>query len=239
MSMSHSRYNQIRERIFFLFNIINNRAFPVFIAPKSLMSIEELRGRYEVKQEGYANDGGYYDNPQSRNMTCPQLIDILPNLTTPDELGFGNANVTVVQMYESLQEYIGLWCEIANNAPEFKTPPMKELRWLETLAWTLFPTYKRVKHFVIDYDIEKQLASDRALNKMGLMGLSMLFDYSKKKGDISFISHLDGLSGNSDDIISAENFMSDRPMVSNIAVQDSLSQLESNDTTASEWLFRG
>lgn len=237
--ISHSRYNQIRERIFFLYNIINNRAFPTWIAPKTLMDIDQLRGRYESKQDGYANDAGYYDNHQNRKMTCPQIIDILPNLTTADDLGFSNANVVVPQIYESIQEYIALWCEITNNAPEFKTPPMYELRWLETLAWHLFPMYKRIKPFIIDNDIEKQMLTDKALNRRGLVGLSMLFDYTKKKGEISFVSHLDGLQDR--DFVTSDSFLAgaDRPIMPSSAVVDSLSKLESNDSLTADWIFRG
>lgn len=237
--MSHSRYNQIRDRIFFLFNIINNRAFPAWIAPKSLMDIDQLRERYESRQEGYANDAGYFDNHQVRKMTCPQMIDILPNLTGPDDLGFNNANKVIPEIYESLQEYIMLWCEIMNHAPEFSTPPIKELRWLESLAWYLFPMYQRIKPFVVDYDIEKQMITDRALNKVGLTGLAMLFDYNKQKGEISFVSHLDALQ--EQDFVTSDALLAgpDRPAQTSSAIMDSLTHLESNTTETSEWLFRG
>lgn len=237
--MSHSRYNQIRDRVFFLFNILNNRAYPVWIAPKTLMDIDQLRSRYESKQEGYANDAGYFDNHQVRKMTCPQMIDILPNLTGAEDLGFNNANHVVPEIYEAIQEYITLWCEIINNAPEFSTPPIQELRWLESLAWYLFPIYKRLKPFVIDNDIEKQMITDRALNKQGLMGLSMLFSYNKQKGEISFVSHLDALQ--EQDFITSDSMLAgpDRPVQPSTAVMDSLVHLESNTTETSEWLFRG
>ena len=236
--ISHSRYNYARERIFELFNIINNRAFPLWIAPKTLMDIDQLRDRYEGKQEGYANDAGYYDNHQIRKMTCPQIIDILPNLTSADDLGFNNANEVVPEIYESIQEYLTLWCEIITHAPEFKSPPMQELRWLESLAWYLFPMYKRIKPFVLDDDVEKQMNTEKALNKVGLAGLAMLFNYSKQKGEISFVSHLDGLQDSSD-FVSVDSFLADqRPTMTPSAVVDSLSQLETS-SESSEWLFRG
>jgi hypothetical protein len=235
--ISHTRYNQIRERIFFLYNIINNRAFPMWIAPKTLMDIEQLRERYESKQEGYANDAGYFDNHQIRKMTCPQIIDILPNLTGADDLGFNNANKVVPEIYESIQEYLMLWCEITTNAPEFPTPPMQELRWLESLAWYLFPMYRRIKPFVLDDDVEKAMTTEKALNKSGLTGLSMLFSFSKQKGEISFVSHLDGLQDKSD-FVSVDEFMAERPTMTPSAVMDSLSQLESAPSH-SEWIFKG
>lgn len=236
--ISHSRYNYVRERIFELFNVINNRAFPLWVAPKSLMDIDQLRGRYEAKQEGYANDAGYYDNHQVRKMTCPQIIDLLPNLTSPDDLGFNNANEVVPEIYESIQEYLMLWCEITTNAPEFSTPPMQELRWLESLAWYLFPMYKRIKPFVLDDDIDKQIKTERALNRVGLAGLSMLFSLSKQKGEISFVSHLDGLQDSSD-FISVDTFLGEqRPTMTPSVVVDSLSQLEA-PPEHSEWIFKG
>lgn len=237
MSLSHSRYNYVRERIFKLFNVLNNRLYPVWIAPKTTMSIDDLRNRYERREEGFANDATFYDDHQKRKMSIPALIDILPNVTSPGDIGFDNANKNVVEIYESIQEYIALWCEIHNNAPEFSTPPITELRYLETLAYFLFPGYKKIKPFVLENDIEKQIAQDRAVNKVGLMGLGMLFSYSKQKQDISFISHLDALQKT--EYVSADEYMH-QPVVPNSAlVMDSLSRIESSDNTVTDWLFRG
>lgn len=236
--ISHTRYNQIRERIFFLYNIINNRTYPVWVAPKSLMDLDQLRDRGDERKEGFANDAGYYDNPQLRKMTCPQMIDILPNLTGPKDLGFNNPNHVVIEIYESLQEYVALWCEMINNAPEFRTPPIGELRTLESLAWYLFGMYKQIKPFVIDNTIEKQMREDKALNRRGLMGMAMLFDYNKKKQELSFVSNLDGLQGGND-FITPEAFLESSNTANSALIMDSLSTLQTSDASTSEWLFRG
>lgn len=190
-----SRYNAIRERLIFLYNIVNNRHYRVWVAPKTLMSIDELRQRSHVTFEGSLGDPNYYNEPQLRKFSIPGLIDILPNATSIKEFGFNDANNTVVEMYDSIQEYIGLWCEIISNTNEFKTPPKEELRKLETWAWFIYPLYRRVKPFKVNNDIRKQIDSDIELNKKGLAGLGMLFSVKNKAEDLSFVSHLDNLDG--------------------------------------------
>jgi hypothetical protein len=235
--MTESRYNALRLRVFKLFNILNNRQYEVWVTPATLMTLEQMRDREQYRQEGFANDNTYYSEFQVRRMKVPQIIDLLPNVTGPNDLGFRDANDTVVEIYESIQEYISLWCEMMTNAPEFPTPPTTELRYLETLAYHLFPMYKKIKPFKMTHDINKQMREDEALNRKGLMGLGMLFSYNKKLDDISFVSHLDALQNT--DFATSENFMLDRPAVPTAALADSLAKLETHGNDTTEWLFRG
>lgn len=238
MSMTQSRYMHIRERVFFLYNILNNRMYGVWVAPKTLMSIEEIRDRSTTVNEGSIPDSNYFNEYQIRKLTIPTIIDLLPNVMGPNDLGFDNAGVVVTEIYESIQEYISLWCEIMTNAPEFKTPSTTELRYLETLAYHIFPLYKKIKPYKVDADIERQMREDKALNRRGLLGLGVLFGYNKKMGEISFVSHLDALSSQGE-YLSAEQYGQDAPNVPTHGLMDSLAQLENSTPETSEWLFRG
>lgn len=238
MSMSQSRYEFLRNRANELFNILNHRGYEVWIAPRTTMSIEQLRDRYELKREGFANDTDFFSTPQKRIMKVPQLIDILPNISSlsKSEIGFGRPNYAVVEIYETIQEYIALWCEFLNNAPEFGSPPRSELRLLEGLAFYLFPLYKEIKPFRQKQDVIQQMRDERAVNKVGLMGLSMLFNYSGVDDDFSFVSHLDALEG--------KNHHSDPDMGNGYiptpprGLTDGLGSLPMADTTT-EWIFKG
>lgn len=235
--MTESRYNALRLRVFHLFNILNNRQYELWITPATMMTTEQLRDRYERREEGFANDTTYYSDHQARRMKIPQIISMLPNCTSSNDLGFRNANDAVVEIYESIQEYISLWCELRVNAPEFPTPPDEELRYLESLAYYIFPMYKKIKPFKMNDEIRRQLIQDQALNRKGLTGLGMLFGYSAKVEEISFISHLDSLSTNN--LMSVESFMDDRQVASTIRASDSLGMIETVNHDDSDWLFRG
>lgn len=248
MNLTYHRYNTIRERLLALFNVLNHRVYPVWIAPKTLMTTDELRGRYESKQEGFANDTRYYEEHQLRQIKIPQLLDIMENITGPQDIGFNNANKTVVEIYESIQEYIGLWCEVLRHAPEFGAPPRTELRALESLAYIIFPIYKSLKVFSVNQANREQFKYDQALNNQGLAGLGALFSMNrigtKSNEEISFSSHLDALEEINnmpmlgDDAIS-HNALFFPPAELTKLASDSISSMEDTSPMPNDWIFRG
>ena len=196
--MLPTRYTTVREKILTLFNILNNRQFPVWIAPKTLMSTEQLRERYELSQPGFANDHGYYGDPQLRKMKIPQLLDIMDNVTSHEDLGFNKAVDVVTEIYESIQEYIALWCELMRAQAVRDYPPREELRKLESLAFLIFPLYKRIKPFKVNEAIRQAGKQDSKLMGQGLATMGMLFQIARMgsgpgETEISFISHIDTL----------------------------------------------
>lgn len=240
MSLALSRYNVIRERILFLFNILNNRLYTVCLTPTMLMSIDDLRDRPEYTQEDFLNDAGYYEEYQERTFTIPRIIDILPNMVSEKQLGFRNANVAITEIYESIQEYLQLWCELHNKASEFPLPPMDELRNLELLAYTLFADYKSIKGYNDTKYLYRSVKDEEEANRRGLMGLMGLMGMNAiGKGDedgISFISHLDGIQQTN--YGSSTLSLNDNPIITKKAVVDSLSAPESI-TNLGDWVFKG
>ena len=237
MSLPLSRYNTIRERLIFLHNILQNRTYVVYATPKMLMSLDQLRDRTEYSQENVVGDSTYYDEYQERKLTIPKIIEILPNLISEKELGFRKPNTVVVEIYESIQEYLRLWVELNNAAPEFKLPPIDELRNLELMAYTIFNEYKRIKHHLNNrHRYEKQTDSDETMraNLLGLGRLLGMAAIGKGEGDeISFISYLDDLYSNNNPSFNYDSF-ADHPIISQKAVVDSLSSNE-----LGEWVFKG
>jgi hypothetical protein len=244
MKMLYPRYGAVRTRLIELYSILNHRVYGVWVAPKSLMTIDDLRGRYHNNQAGFANDHNYYDEPQMRQMKIPQMLGFLPNILSPDELGFQKANETVPNIYESIQEYLKLWCEMIRTVPEFKSPPREELRQLENLAYMLFPSYMKIKPFVTNQAIREAGKDRREHEGMGLASLGMLFTMTPmlNKGigqEISFVSHLDELDGHENTAYMVDhqapapgNFFPTRISV------DSLSRVEVQQDT-NDWIFRG
>lgn len=250
MNLLPVRYISIRERLIALFNVLNNRHFSIWIAPKSMMSMEEIRNREEYSAADTIQDKHYFDEPQLRSMKVSQILSYLDNFTSNQEIGFKNPNSTVVEIYESIQEYLSLWCELMLHAPEHQSPPMKELRQLEKLAYIIFPMYKAIKPFVTNKVIRDIGKDDQSLNKQGLMGLGALFTMNNastlKNRDFSWVSHLDEyegrqVGGNFTDIatLSALYFppanVSSEPTM--IKEADSIGTVEQTGDLAN-WLFK-
>jgi len=197
MMMLPVRYTTVREQLIWLFNIINHRSYKVWIAPRVMMSMEQLRDRPEYHKEGFVNDTNFYGETQLRGMKIPQLLPLMENMTSMKDIGFAKPNTTVVEIYESIQSYISLWCEISRTAPEFSIPPRSELRLLEQLAYLVFPIYKQVKPFARNSAHRELFKEDPELNKRGLAGLGALFAMNRLGTggyeEISWVSHLDDL----------------------------------------------
>lgn len=226
--MSFDRYDLVRDRLLYLFNILNNRTYGVWITPNNMMSIDEIRNREITVFEDSGVDEDFYSTTQLRQFKIRQLLPFLPNFNGHEEIGFNNPASTVVEIYESIQEYICLWTEVMRNAPEFSNPPISELRNLENLAYLIFPIYKQVKPMRDRLKNEEVAEADKLLNREGLAGLSVLFSSNSalgmvKQEELSFISYLDRY----------EN----KDVTSNIT--NPFPELEAKEEYSSNWLFDG
>ena len=174
MAMTLSRYREVREKLVKLYRILSYQTFPVYITPTALMSVEELRTRPMYSREGFANDVDYYSRHELRHMQIPNIIDIIPNLTSENDIGFQNPNESLVMIYESIQEYIALWVEIMRDAPEFQHPPIEELRSLEDLAYLVYGGYEKIKPYLNRMSDYRAYEDDKVLKARGLGGLVAL-----------------------------------------------------------------
>lgn len=199
MNMLNARYNEVRSRLIRIHHSLSHNVYGVWVAPKTMMSTDEIRNREITVMEDQIPDEDYYSEPQLRELKVEHMLDFLENLTGPGDIGFRNSHQTVIPLYENIQEYLLLWCEIITNAPEFGHPPKTELRKLESLAYILFPTYKEVKPYILNQEHRDRGKIDKELEAKGILGLGALFSMNQfnsgKNGDISFISHLDKLEG--------------------------------------------
>lgn len=203
--MTFARYDFIRNRLIFLYNLVQHRGYRVHIAPEKMMTLEQIRARPTYTQEGFANDHDYYSEMGMRVMRIPMILQYMENLTSADDLHFERYNKVIVEIYEGLTEYIALWCEVIKNAPDFKAPTFQELRELESLAYLLFNKYKSIKPFVKREADQKTYAQDEQLEGKGLAGFRALFGLPSMvsqtlngtKDGISFYSPLDELTGTS------------------------------------------
>lgn len=244
MSITRTRFNEIRARLIVLYNILNNRLYGIHLTPAMMMSIDEIRDREYYRQEDFANDEGYYEDYQVRHLTIPSILEILPNVHDVSSLGWADSNNAIVEIYETIQENIALWCEIRNSAPEFVTPSTDELRTLEMLARQLFPRYKKIRPYL---DQEKYRLLDQDIKKgerYGLLTLASLFGIpsisSPDMESLSFVSHLDDLEAPSYGSGILNGGVPSTPgMFSAPVVTDSIAAPEVTLDDPNEWLFKG
>jgi hypothetical protein len=192
-----SRYNQIREEIFRLYNILNNRLYPVRVTPVMMMTVDQLRNRETFTRDDAIGDPNLYEDYQEIQMECHRIIKILPNLVKERDLGFAKPNDHIVEIFESAQNYLRLWVELVTNATEFRPPPLDELRDIEALAYCLYPEYKKIKQYLLVRDSYLTKEDQAKEVEDGFMSLAALFGMMSPgmatKDPLDFISHLEGL----------------------------------------------
>jgi len=192
-----NRYLHIREEIFRLYNILNNRLYPVRVTPVMMMTVEELRNRETFTRDDSIGDYTRYEDYQEIQMECWRIIDILPNLVKERDLGFARPNDHIVEIFESAQNYLRYWVELVTNATEFRPPPLDELRDIEALAYCLYPEYKKIKQYLLVRDSYLSKEDQAKQVEDGFLSLAALFGMMSsdqaKKDNLDFISHLEGL----------------------------------------------
>lgn len=237
--MELQRYTKIREELIESYRKIRYRAYDVWIAPKSLMSVNELRDRGEFAFEGTDGDPDYYTRQEKRQMTMWKMIQNLSNFETFEDISFQRPNTDIVDIYETIQTYILNWCTIIRNVPEYGNINLAELKTLENLAYVLFDRYQKIKPFVVGFKQrqENKLNADRSPElKEGLVGLALLLGRQSllnpqskfRTEDDGFISHVDELKtwmrGGVQDM---SPMVRPQPYLKPVETEDSLSSVNS------------
>lgn len=235
MSLFLDRYKEIRTRLIYLHRIIAYRLYTVYVTPAMRMTVEQIRDRTEYTQEGFVGDHNYYNEYQPIQLDMASIIDILPNLVNERDLGFLDAHKSVVNIYETIQEYLQLWVELRSKAPEFRIPTINELRNLECLSYSIFPTYKKIKGYLNNsLYINKPPSTEEEAANYAMMTLESLFGMSAigrtKDNRIDFVSHLNHIDGG-DELSNAPD------VLSRLAISDSISNEDVHNLGS--WSFGG
>ena len=192
-----NRYHYLREEIFRLYNILNNRLYPVRVTPVMMMTVEELRNRETFTRDDAIGDPTMYEDYQEIQMECWRIIKILPNLVKERDLAFAKPNDHIVEIFEAAQNYLRYWVELVTNATEFRPPPLDELRDIEALAYCLYPEYKKIKQYLLVRDSYLTKEDQAKQVEDGFMSLAALFGMMSggegKKDNLDFISYLEDL----------------------------------------------
>lgn len=247
MSMSFERYTRVRERLIELYEIIVGRIYEVWIAPASLMSIEQIRNRETITLGDSSTYDDEYTDYQKRRLTIKMICDKLDTINSHRDIGFIDANNSVVEIYESVQEYIRLWLEIRRDIEHFQTATIDELRRLEGIAYLVFPIYKQVKSFSNKLKLKEMTETSKSEGAYGLAGLGSIMMVESMGGpklleEISFVSHIDDYE-NASDLSSANISSYENMKLSNLAAsivketeEDKLDLILGLDDSASSWV---
>ena len=192
------RYNYIRSRLLDLYELVQHRTYAVWIQPTMFMDLDELRDRPTYHREDHVGDTHYYETPQARSMTVAQLTEIMPNMTKETDIGWRSPNTVIPLLYEGIQEYIMLWCEIILQVPEVPYPSLDELKTLENFAFLLFKPYQQIRPYLDLLEQNNNNGINRDLAKSGLASLMGLFKqesigFKRTADGISFVSYIDQL----------------------------------------------
>lgn len=202
--MELSRYTKLREELIEGYTKIRYRPYEVWIAPKSLMSLDEIRERSNFSFEGTEGDPDYFEREEKRTMTMLKMIQNLNNFESFNAINFQRPNTDIIDIYETIQRYILNWCTIIRQVPEYGKIHLTELKRLENLAYVLFDRYRVIKPFVVGYkqrQEDKLLTTRSEAEREGMVGLALLLGRESlfnsqsrfRKDDDSFISHVDQL----------------------------------------------
>ncbi len=248
--MELSRYTKLREEMIDAYKKIKYQPYDVWIAPKSLMSVDEIRERSNFEFEGTGGDPDYYDREEKRSMTMWKMIQNLNNFQTFNDISFQRPNTDIIDIYETIQSYILNWCTIIRNVPEYGTIHLNELKQLENLAYVLFDRYRLIKPFVVGYKQRQQNKLNEGQSeevKEGLVGLALLLGRESlfngqakfRNDDDSFISHVDQLKVWLNGGVQQEfSPLVQQPYFKPIEVEDSIMNLndnQSNPTGLLDW----
>ncbi len=215
--MRISRYQHIRSRLIDLHAQLSLQPYQIYLPRQFLYTLDELDEIERVSFDGGNYDKGELTRPQLHQFTVADLIDIIPNLDKPGRMGYKTPNRDSIIIYESVQEYISLWCEIISQCPEYSHPPLEELYGLEGVAKWAYYTYADAKAYVTYKEEKNQMAQtyrDPIVNV--LMALSTGGKLGNGQQEESFISHLDLLMEKSAqlrqqhqwNIVDQQNFLS-------------------------------
>lgn len=149
------RYNQTRDRLRELYQDISFGGFYMFVPPHMFMTTEQVKNREVVSYDGSYAWGDPNATHQAHFITVPILEKLIKGENNVSSIGFYDADDSIT-LYKKITEYLDLWMDIANEAPEFYIPTLDELYRLEEVALWIFHTYKPVMMTRMNMKLERE-----------------------------------------------------------------------------------
>ncbi|AUR81016.1 hypothetical protein FDJ25_gp117 [Vibrio phage Aphrodite1] len=137
------RYTYVRSRLIELWRELSFHGFRMFVPKHMFLTPEEITNHDHISYEGsYAWGSDLYAHNHYL-VTVPMLKDLIKGINTESSIGFYDAEDSI-WLFKHITEYLELWMEVANEAPQYYIPHIPELYDLEEVALWVFHTYKPI-----------------------------------------------------------------------------------------------
>lgn len=187
-------YLNNRKKLIQLYKVIQFTGFDLIVAKQFRMTIEELEGREHISFNGSVPDTGLYNRAVLTNLTIPMMVDIIPNLPTPGHMGYRNPARDSIIIYESIQEYLNIWCNVIRDCAEFAHPTIQELYELELVAQWAYNAYQEYYYQKAIKENKDFLSLNHPEPIHGILRLLLQHGTTEKpKEELSFVSKVDQL----------------------------------------------
>ncbi|BAW98290.1 hypothetical protein [Vibrio phage pTD1] len=115
----------------------------MMVPPQMFMSTKEIKDHETVSYDNsYYMEGGLQTH-RPYLVTVPHLQRLIKGLNRESGIGFFDADDSIT-LFKKITEYLNLWMDIANEAPQYYIPHLDELYELEEVALWIFHTYRLV-----------------------------------------------------------------------------------------------
>lgn len=187
------RYTYVRKRLIDLWRELSYEGFRMFVPAQMFMTKDQIQNHEHVSYQDSFGWGDSIRTHQPFLITVPMLKDLIKGINKESTIGFYDADDSI-RLFTHITEYLDLWMEIANDAPQYYIPHVPELYELEDVALWVFHTYRPVMIHRANMKLAKRRAEgeDLSVNPFLLllrMGASESVDEIPE--EITFSSILD------------------------------------------------
>lgn len=198
--MQTERYMHVRSELIRLYEIITQRTYTVVIPATHFLSLKQL----EYLEDNPPLTGfESLDIPMERPFTIARILDAFKIMGESVRVDFRYARRDIPEIYETIQEYIRLWCEIKTDISYLQTPPLEELEMLERLSRYIFTAYSHYYYEKVNKTFD--VSTTEELTLLDVFKGKMMFGDSMDEG-LSFISYVDRYRSHSGQGASSSGF---------------------------------
>lgn len=135
------RYTYVRQRLIDLYRELSYEGFRMFVPGQMFMNKNQLKEHEYISYQGSYGWGDDIHSHRPYLITVPMLKDLIKGINKESTIGFYDADDSI-RLFKLITEYLDLWMDIANDAPQYYIPHVPELYELEEVALWIFHVYK-------------------------------------------------------------------------------------------------
>lgn len=158
--MQTERYMHVRSELMRLYTVLTEQTFTVIMPASHFLTLKQL----EYLEENPPLTGfETLDIPTERPFTIARILDAFKIMGGDVRIDFRYPRKDIPVIYESIQDYIRLWCEIKEAVGYLQTPPIEELEQIEQLARYVYTAYTHYHYEKINKQFNVNVTSEMTL----------------------------------------------------------------------------